>query len=266
MLKVDEVEKFIENVKIESSYRKCITDEAIQFMIKNYPKNYKKIAYKKTIDKPLNIAINFYKEYNIEYYELIKKGLQEKNILIIDNSKLKSKLDIETKKSTIYLKNNDEDIFIIIHELAHYIDVMLKILPEGYGFLCEVISFYMEKVFSNESSVKYKDVIKIRNNNRIFNEIQMLEAIKYEYYYENLYKQKHYICNDDIELESVRKILRFGKENIINYCLRYPIGDISSYYLINRDIKLSSKVCDELMNVDFIYIMKLFFDSFNNAK
>lgn len=37
-----------------------------------------------------------------QYYELIKKGLQEENILIIDNSKLKSKLDIETKKSTIF--------------------------------------------------------------------------------------------------------------------------------------------------------------------
>ncbi|MBO5348336.1 MAG: hypothetical protein J6A89_00735 [Clostridia bacterium] len=259
MIKNEITQGFIEKIKKESSYRKPITDEAIKFLIKNFPNNYKKLEYKKTINQPLDVALNFFEGYNKKYYEILKGGLENKTIIISNEIKFKSKLDIQTGVSTISLKNDDEDVFLIIHELAHYLDFTQKILPKGYSFLCEIISYYIEKAFSKKYIEKYESIIKIRNNNRAFNECQMLKAIEYEFYYENLYKQQHQINNSDINIDKVKYIFRYKSDNTINYLLRYFIGDIISNYMIINNIGIDNNTYKEILKIDFFEAMNLFF-------
>lgn len=111
-----------------------------------FNKKYMKVEYSSVISNTLNMSLEFYKYYNIQYYEKIIKAIKNKHIIIGKNLD-KSYVDTNDGKTYILLAGNDSDIFILVHEFAHFIDRTSNhhIIPDEYWFLSEVFSFYIEK-------------------------------------------------------------------------------------------------------------------------
>ena len=64
-------------------------------------------------------------------------------------------------------------------------------------------------------------------------EKELWQIIKIALHYEN-----EYLKNGKLELiekdsKNIKRIMRFGKDNLINFCLSYPIANITSLYLAN---------------------------------
>lgn len=229
-------QEFIEKVKTDATYKKFITRDAIILLSKIFNDNYKKEEYSVTIDNPLDIVLEFYKEYNVDYYNLILSGINGGNIQISKSGK--SFVDTYTNKIFIRLSENDCDIYVITHELAHFIDRRSKIIDDNYWFLSETFALYFEKRLENWlDNKKYKDLINARKHNRMFFESRIINVIIDELYYEDLYNQKGNICEEDIDVKKMNKILSYDvDENIVNVLLQYPFGNIISDYLINNEI------------------------------
>lgn len=237
MEKID-IKNFIEQIKLESTYRKFLEKDVIYQLIEIFNIEITKIDYLVTIKNPLKLALQFYKEYNIEYYNMILKGFKNKRIIF--QNKEKSFTDTQNNKAYIKLQGNDGDVFILVHELAHYIDRNSNphIVPDEYCFLSETFAFYMEKNFEKWlNDDKYKNLIYTRINNRKYFEKRMVIAIKYELYYEDLFNKNGNIFDSDIDLKKIKYIKRFDvSSNIVNYLLRYPLANILSNYLINNSL------------------------------
>lgn len=254
------IKEFIEKIKIESTYRKFIKYDIIEKLINLFNVNYEKKVYPKKIDNPLEIALQFYKYYNKEYYDIIHEELQNKKIIIIKD-KGKSSTDLNNNTTLIHLYGNDGDLFIIAHELAHFIDRNSKpiIIPNQYCFLGEVFSFYIEKKLEHWLNYEeYKELISARQNNRIYFESQMLKAIEIELYYENLYKQKGKLEIEDIDIEKIKFIKGYNDiTNFVNYLLRYPLANILSDYLIyNTQIKNDYELVEKCININLYELLK----------
>lgn len=233
----NQIKEFIEKVKMESTYRKFVKSDIIYQLIDIFKCNYDKMDYPNKIKNPLEIVLQFYKDYNEQYHKMIMDGIKTKRIII---SQDEGKSFVSTKNNTAYISlyGNDSDPFIIVHELAHYIDRNSnpQIVSDECWFLSEVFSFYMEKKLQmwldNE---KYKDLISIRINNRIYYEARMLTAIETELYYEELYKKKGTIKENDIAIDKIKLINNYDEPNIVNYLLQYPLANIISSYLIEEN-------------------------------
>lgn len=227
----------IERIKEQSQYVKSFSQNIINDLIEVYSVDFTKIKYSKTIKDPKKIALDFYKYYNHKYYEIILDGLRSGKIIISEKNN-GSYTDPIDKKSYIKLMNNDGDIFLLVHEFAHYIDLNSNplIIPSEYNCFCEVYSFYYEKLFSKFlNSKKYHEVIKARENNRIFSEMKMVKAIKYEQFYEKKFKENGTLSFTEVDKDAIEYLIKYKEENnLINTFLRYPIGNILSEYLINN--------------------------------
>lgn len=231
------VESFIERVKIESSFHKLLKKDLIYYFIDFFKKDYTKKQYSKNIKNPLEIALQFYKSYNGQYYNIIMNSINKSNI-IISNDNEKSFVDTATNKAFIKLSGNDSDIFILVHEFAHFIDRNSnpKIIPDEYYFLCEVFSFYMEKqleLWLNDK--EYGNLIETRKHNRMYFESRMLNAIEYEMFCEEFYKKSGKIELNDLNITKVQSIITYDYDlsvGLVNYLLQYPLANILSDYLI----------------------------------
>ena len=166
MEKID-IKNFIEQIKLESTYRKFLEKDIIYQLIDIFNIEITKIDYLVTIKNPLKLAVQFYKEYNIEYYNMILEGFKNKRIIF--QNKEKSFTDTQNNKAYIKLQGNDGDVFILVHELAHYIDRNSNphIVPDEYCFLSETFAFYMEKRLEKWlNDNEYNKLIYTRINNR----------------------------------------------------------------------------------------------------
>lgn len=255
-----QIKKFIEQVKLESTYRKFLKSDVIYQLINIFSATFDKQSYSSEIENPLEIALQFYKEYNAHYYNAIIEKIKSKGIVISqDNSK--SFFDTENNKTYIRLYGNDGDLFIIVHELAHFIDKNSNppIIPDEYWFLSETFAFYIEKKLEiwleNE---KYKDLISTRINNRMYFESKMLKAIENELYYESLYSQKGRIDESDIDIKKIKSIMQYDvSSNIVNYLLQYPIANILSDCLINNHLLPDdNKLAENCINMDLYKILE----------
>lgn len=225
--------KFATFLSKEITYHKFIEEDVILQMIEVFNVDSEFIEYPNNNLEAITIVLNFYKNYNPEYYKIIVKDIDEKKIIISD--KVESYVDTKTGIAYIKINHNDSDVFSLVHELAHYIDRNCKIIPDKYWILAEAFAFYMEKQLEKqlEISNEYDNVIRIRRNNRIYMEKKMLQIVNDELYYENLYKQLNRIELQDIDEKSVMRILKVGENNLINYLVQYPIANIVSSWLIN---------------------------------
>lgn len=251
----DKIDKFIEKVKKESQYKKFINTDIIYLLFDSFKCN-NKVDYSHKIDNPLEIVLNFYKDYNKEYYEMILKGINEKRIVIGNNE---SHVDTNNNSAYIKLCNNDSDIFIIAHELAHYIDRNSnpQIVPDKYWFLSEAFSFYIEKKLENWLNQKgYGELIEARQNNRLYFESQMMEAVKIELKYEEMYKQKGTIQREEIELSDLEVLKKYNYNNLINYLLQYPIANIISDYLTKKENVIAADFVNECLKVDLYDLLE----------
>lgn len=247
-----ELNQYIERIKIESNSHKFLKEDFIKQLITTFKKDYFKESYLKTIKKPLEIALQFYKDFNPLYYEMLINAINNQEIIINSNIE-KSDTDTENKKIYIKPSENDSDLFMMVHEFAHYIDLNCNppIIPNEYSFLCEVFSLYMEKQLELWlDNQKYEKLIKTRKNNRMYFESKMLTAIEYQLMYERLWKETGKIELSNLDIDKVKWIMRYDydqKDGLVNYLLRYPLANILSDYLINNSLVEKdqdiSKIC-----------------------
>lgn len=262
-MKEQQIKRFIEQVKSELIYKKILKSDIIYQLINIFNTasvTLEKQNYSSEIEKPLEMALEFYKEYNMEYYNTIIENIQNRRIIINKNIG-KSFTDTKNNTTNISLCGNDGDLFNIVHELVHFIDRNNKppIIPDEYWFLSETFAFYIEKRLENWLLNKdYKDLIYTRRNNRIFFENKMLEAIENELYYENLYRQKGIIVESDIDIKKIKSIIKYDVPyNIVNYLLQYPLANILSNCLIdNYIIQDDNQLVEKCINMDLYKILE----------
>lgn len=259
-MKNNQILTFIERIKKEATYKKIVKVEIIHELINLFRQyNCIKLDYSKIVENPIEMALQFYKDYNIKYYKMIMDGINCKKI-IINYSKSKSFIDTKNNDLFINLNGNDSDIFMIVHELAHYIDrnSIPQIIPDEYWFLSEVFSFYMERNLEFWLTNKNLENLNIiRRNNRLYYEIKMLNAIDNELYYEELYNKKGTIEEQDIDFERIKEIENYNEFNLINYLLQYPLANIISNYLIEQNIKIKDNdFVKKCLNLDLYELLK----------
>lgn len=81
-MKNNEIKDFIEKIKIESTYKKFLKIDIIYQLIDIFKSNYDKVNYPNNIKNPLKIALQFYKDFNEQYYKMIIDGIKNEKILI----------------------------------------------------------------------------------------------------------------------------------------------------------------------------------------
>ena len=145
-----QIKKFIEQVKLESTYSKFLKSDVIYQLINIFNATFEKQSYSNEIENPLEMALEFYKNYNNNYHNIIIESIQNKKIVISQHN---DKSFTDTNNNTVYigLYGNDGDLFNIVHELAHFIDrnSTPSIIPDKYWFLSETFAFYIEKKTRN---------------------------------------------------------------------------------------------------------------------
>lgn len=138
--------KDLDKIKGEASLKKIVEMKVLEKFFEMFSKRYQKVGYPSTITNPLDIALEFYKYYNLDYYATIAEAIQNRQI-IIDENLTKSYVDTNDGTSYIRLSGNDSDLFNLVHEFAHFIDRNSRphLIPDEYWFLAEVFFFYVEK-------------------------------------------------------------------------------------------------------------------------
>jgi len=134
--------KFATFLSKEITYHKFIEEDVILQMIEVFNVDSEFIEYPNNNLEAITIVLNFYKNYNPEYYKIIVKDIDEKKIIISD--KVESYVDTKTGIAYIKINHNDSDVFSLVHELAHYIDRNCKIIPDKYWILAEAFAFYIK--------------------------------------------------------------------------------------------------------------------------
>lgn len=236
---MDSKEKFLEMIKLESTFHRYLKRDVINRFIVIFNGDYENKKYSKEIDNPLDFALQFYKDYNVSYYQMILKGIEERKIIISKDIN-QSFVDTFSGGAFIELENNDSDIFKLVHEFAHFIDRNLapSIIPDEYYFLSEVFSFYMEKkleIFLEES--KYSDLIATRRNNRVFFESKMMKVVAYVLKVEDLYKDSDKVSEEFLDSTRIKKVMNYDYDlnvGIVNYLLQYPLANVLSSYLLSE--------------------------------
>ena len=260
---------FIKRIETESEYNKTVDEDIIKMLINIFEGiEIKKSKYKNDIKNSIDLALAFYKDYNKDFYRLIIEGLNNKRIIISDNKNMRSIVNIENKCASIKLIGNDSDAISIVHELAHYIDENSKpMITQDYHVLCEVFSLYMEKRFEEWlDNNTYKELINTRRKRRLYHEKLALEIIKLELYYENLFKSKKNLEESDINIKDIELINDVTRTagitaNFVNFFIRYPIGNILSYSLINNNIKDDNNILNYCLETNVTKAVKDFNDN-----
>lgn len=264
------IKDFIEKIELESKYRKILKEDFIYQMIAIFSGNHVKQSYPNNIEIPLEIALQFYKNYNVKYYNMIIKGIETGKIIINKKNK-KSFVDTENNVAFIKLNDNDGDLYMLVHEFAHFIDKNSnpKIVPNEYWFLSETFAFYIEKKLETYlKDEKYKNLISTRTNNRIYFESKMLDAIENELYYEKLYNQKGKIDENDIDISKIKSVITYAvSSNVVNYLLQYPLANILSDYLVHGSLlQCDHELVEKCINTDLYDVLSNFIEMNKNLQ
>lgn len=264
MLRLEpKTKKFIKLVESESKYRKFLKRDIIYHLVDIFKTAITtKKTYQNQILNPLELGLTFYKEFNGKYYDLIMNGISKGRIIVNDDL-VKSYTDTANNKTYIKLNGDDNDLFIVVHELAHFIDRNSnpKIIPDEYWFFSETWAFYLEKQLEKWLLKKdyhaIKELINIRENNRIYFESEMLKAISYELYYEDLYRENGTIPESSIDIAKIALVMKYDiSNNIVNYLLQYPLANVLASYLANNSIlKDDYKLINECLNIDLYALL-----------
>lgn len=81
------IEQFIKIVEENSKYSKCVKINVIEKMASMFDVFCEKKEYSHKINNCLEIALQFYKQYNYNYYKMLIDGLKNKDIIIDNNIK-----------------------------------------------------------------------------------------------------------------------------------------------------------------------------------
>lgn len=265
------IESYIEKVKRESKIHKFLKEDVIYQLINCFEDDCTRNSYTDYIKNPLEIALKFYENYNSKYYNMILTGIDEGKI-IIDKARNTNFVDTASNIAFISLTGNDSDLFLLVHEFAHFIDRNLEppIIPDEYNFLCEVFSFYIEKKLEHWlDKNSFSELVQSRRNNRIYYETKMLKAIEYEMFYEKIYNEAKKLNKEDLDINKVKLIERYNYDSdtgLVNYLLRYPLANVLSEYLIDNNI-VQEDICKACLNTNLYEILSEYnFNKKNNIK
>ena len=252
------IQRFIEKLQIESCYKKFLKLDIIEQIINVFKRNYQMSTYPNLISNCLELALQFYKNYNYKFYKMIVSGIENKKIIISEEI-LKPYTNTDNGITYIRMYGNDGDLFLLVHEFAHYIDRNSepKIISSNLDCLSEVFSFFMEKQLELWlSKDKYDDLIFARRNNRIYFESNMLKAVEYELYYEKLFNKNGKIEEDEIDIEKIRFIMKYANRDLINYLMRYPLANVLSDYLVNIKFNIDTEdLCEKCLQTDLYSVL-----------
>lgn len=211
----------------------CLQKDFVLELVNEFDVPIKNINYPNNNLNSLSISLNFYKSFNLNYYNIINQGINSKDVIISDE--FNSYVNTTNSKTHIKLNGNDGDIIMITHELAHYIDRMLNphIVPDKYWFLGETFAFYIERELEKKLGQEYAYLFDIRKNNRLYMEKDLLQIIKIVLHYENEYLKNGKLKLTEKDYKNIKRIMNVGHDNLINFCLSYPIANITSLYLTN---------------------------------
>ncbi len=213
----DLLKVFIKRVEVESSIHKFLKEDIIYKLIHYFTSECSKISYPKTIENPLEIALQFYKFYNNQYYEIICKEIK-KGKIVINKAVKKSYMEENSAKAPI--------------------------------------SFLMEKKLELWLPKEFESTIKARRNNRIFYESKMLKAIEYELQCEKIYQENGIVSKSILEESKINLVMRYDydlNEGLVNYLLRYPLANLLSEYLIHDYSKIKdSEICQICLNTNLM--------------
>lgn len=234
----------------------CLKQDFVLELINEFDVPIKKLNYPNNNLDNLSISLNFYRNFNLDYYNIINQGMNSKKIIISD--KFNSHVNTKNGKAYIRLNGNDGDIIVLIHELAHYIDCTLNphIVPDNYWFLRETFAFYIERELEKKLGQKYPYLFDIRKNNRLYMEKELLQIIKLALYYENEYLKTGKLKLTEKDSKNIKRIMNVKQDNLINFCLSYPIANITSLYLINFCPNITG---EEFCELCLSYDIKKFF-------
>lgn len=238
----------------------CLKKDFILELIDKFDVPIKKLNYPDNHLDNLSIALKFYKNFNLDYYNIIHQGISNEAIFIFSKSGLDSFVDTKNCQTRIQLMNNDGDVITIVHELAHYIDRILTphIVFDKYWFLGETFAFYFERELERFLGPQYKYLFDIRKNNRLYKEKNMLQIIKLVLDYENDYLKNGKLKLTEEDAKNIKKIINLGQDDLINFCLSYPIANITSLYLVNyNSIITKENFCELCLSYD----IKEFFEN-----
>lgn len=267
--KEKQIQCFIEKIKTESAFRKIVKIDLIEQLIKQFDNNWEKKSYSTEIANPLEIALQFYQDYNEQYYYMIINGIKNQKIIFTQGHG-KSFVNTKNGVAEIRLHGNDGDLFIIVHELAHFIDrnTSPQIVPGQYWFLAETFSFYMEKILEGWlGKDQYQELISVRENNRMYAEMKMVKAIENELYYEALYKRKGNIEKEDIDFSKMESIMQYRTPDLVNYLITYPLANILSEYLLHNDsIQQDKDLVEVCMGADLYKLIEDFSQARNKKE
>lgn len=259
------IERFYNKIAEQSKYVKVLDVRIIKQMAELFEGKRKLIKYgHDEVDDALKMALDFYKDYNFEYYQIITQSIENGEIDL--NSDVNK---VNTSSNKCYIKSigNDSDLYIIVHELAHFIDRKTGIIDDKHHFFSEVVSLYMEKMLEKylEERNLCPNLIKARKSNRIRFERDMLRAMSYELYYEELYRDNPDKVKENIDMEKLKYIMGYDSNNLVNYYIRYPIGNILSEYMLEHpEIKLQPKLANNLFKIDIRNLVNIYVDKKNN--
>lgn len=257
------VEEFLKMLKKESIFHYYLEKEVIDRFLIAFNGDYVQMIYSNQIDSPLDMALEFYKDYNRDYYHMILKGIKEEKIVVSRDLK-KSFVDTRTGSAFIKLENNDGDIFNLVHEFAHFIDrnTTPSIIPDKYYFLSETFSFFIEKKLEIWlGNYEHKDLISTRKNNRMFFESKMMRTVSYVMDCISLYQQVGIIEPDSLDINKIDTIISYDYDpnvGIVNTLLQYPLANVLSSHLIDENlIQGEQDFCEVCFNTDLYKALEI---------
>ncbi len=263
------IDEFNIRIEEEARYKKFLELELIEKILNKFQGNYSRKEYDHKINNCLELALDFYKDYNYKFYQMIVNGIENKTI-VFDDKILKSYVDTTNNKAYIKLNKDDGDLYILVHEFAHYIDRNFtpKIIPDNFSFLSETFSLFMEKQLEQWlKEDKYNDLISARRNNRVYFESKMTKAIEYELYYEKLYTQNGTIPKEEMNIEKIRYIMKYDYPNLVNYLIQYPLANVLSDYLIKIKFNPENEdICEKCFQSNLYELLQEWPININNAE
>ncbi len=90
----------------------------------------------------------------------------------------------------------------------------------------------------------------------MYTEKNLLQIIKLALYYENEYLKTGKLELKEEDSKNIKRIMNIGHDNLVNFCLSYPIANITSLYLINF---CSNITREEFCKLCLSYDIKKFF-------
>lgn len=224
-------EKFTAFIAQLTNFSICLRKDFVLELNDKFDVHVKKLNYPNNNLDSLSISLDFYKNFDLDYYNMINQGMNNKEIIFSDE--FNSHVNIKAGIAYINLNGDDGDIITIVHELAHYIDRKLNIVPDKYWFLGETFAFYFERELEKKLGQNYAYLFDIRKNNRLYMEKNLLQIIKMAFHYENEYLKTEKLRLTEKDDKNIKRIMNVKQQSLINFCLSYIIANITSLYLVN---------------------------------